>query len=267
MFQDLVKTLQTIESLPGGEVFPELESLHLSLRIFLDATYDLLSSVNHFKSESENPDFWNRPRRIDFERLEVRIQRGIFSATMAAMALVDHTRIASKRFAVEHYQERINESFAENPLHKFVQGLRNFTTHVRIAKSNWVTKWDKEGRSVFFLFSFADLNKWDGWDSLSRKYIDSNPEGINVEQLFHDYSTKVKSFHDWFRSQAWEMNSDDLEEYLRCKRIYIALNTRTMWNLLLTRAFPQKKIDPYIPYSGNVLTKCLFLGVLRSPVR
>ena len=52
-FQDLVRMLQTIESLPGGEVFSKLESLDLSLRIFLDATYDLISSINNFKSESE----------------------------------------------------------------------------------------------------------------------------------------------------------------------------------------------------------------------
>lgn len=265
-FQDLVRTLQTIESLPGGIVFSELESLHLSLRIFLDATYDLLSSINHFKSESGNPDFWNRPRRIDSERLEVRIQRGIFSATMAAMALVDHTRIVSKRFPAEHYQEKIDENFAEDPLHKFVQGLRNFTTHVRIAKSNWVTKWDKEGKTVFFLFSVADLNKWDGWDTLSRTYIESNPEGINVEQLFQDYSRRAKSFHDWFRSRAWEMSSEDLKEYLTCKRIYNAANTRTMWNLLLTQAFPQKKIDPYM-YLDTYLSGDEIEEILSLPFR
>jgi hypothetical protein len=185
---------------------------------------------------------------------------------MAAMALVDHTRIASDRFLVEHYQERINESFAENPLHKFIQDLRNFTTHVRIAKSNWVTKWDKEGRSVFFLFSIEDLNKWDRWNALSRKYIDSNHEGINVEQLFNDYSTKVKSFHDWFRSQAWEMNSDDLEEYLTCKRMYNAVNTQSMWNRLLTQLFPQKKIDPYM-YLDRYLSNDEIEEILSLPFR
>ena len=123
-FQDFARTLQKIESLPGGRIFSKLESLHLSLRVFLDASHDLLSSINLFKSDSERPDFWNRPRRMDFEKLEVHIQRGVFSTTMAAMALVDHTRIFSNDFPVEHYQKKVNESFAENPLHKFIQGLR-----------------------------------------------------------------------------------------------------------------------------------------------
>lgn len=265
-FQDLERTLHTIDSLPGGKVFSKLDSLHLSLRVFLDATYDLLSSINLFKSESESPDFWNRPRQMDFKRLEVRIQRGIFSATMAAMALVDHTRIFSNDFPVEHYQKRVNEGFAENPLHKFIQCLRDYTAHVRIAKSNWVTKRDKEGRSVFFHFSTTDLNKWDGWDALSRTYIESNPEGINIEQLFQDYSKKVKFFHDWFRCRVWEKSSEDLREYLACKRTYNAVNAGSMWHLLLKQTFPQKKIDPYI-YLDKYLSDNEIEEILSLPFR
>src|SRR3990172_433476 len=81
-FRDLVKTQETIESLPGGKISSELDAIHLSLNVFLDATYDLLSSINLFKGESERPDFWNRTRRTDLQRLELRIQRGVFSATM-----------------------------------------------------------------------------------------------------------------------------------------------------------------------------------------
>ena len=265
-FQSFVRTLQTIETLPGGKLFSELESLRLSLRVFLDATHDLLSCINLFKSESESPGFWDRPRRIDSERLEVRIQRGVFSATMAAMALVDHTRIFSNDFPVEGYQEKVNESFAENSLHKFIQGLRNYTTHVRITKSNWVVKSNKEGRSVFFLFSVTDLKKWDGWDSLSKTYIDSNPEGVNVEQLFQDYSNKVKSFHDWFRCKVWERSSEDLSEYFACKRTYNAVNAGSMWNLLLKQAFPQKGIDPYM-YLDRYLSDNEIEEILSFPFR
>ena len=125
----------------------------------------------------KKPDFWkqtkaNRPRTA----------RGSHSARYILCDYgcngVDDNRIFSERFPVEHYQERINESFAENPLHKFVQGLRNFTTHVRIAKSNWVTKWDKEGRSVFLpVQSYGILKKWDGWDAPSRTFIEENLKG------------------------------------------------------------------------------------------
>jgi hypothetical protein len=265
-FRDLVRTQETIASLPGGKISSELDAIHLSLNVFLDATYDLLSSINLFKGESERPDFWNRTRRPDLERLELRIQRGVFSATMAAMALVDHSRIFATDYPVGRYQEKVKENFSEDSLHRFIQLLRNFMTHVRIAKSNWVVKWDKQGRSVFFILTAKNLNKWDGWDSPSKSYIESNPEGINVEQLFNEYSNRIKLFHDWFRSQVWEKNSEDLREYFGCKRVYNAVNAGSMWNLLIRQAFPQKKINPYM-YLDRYLSDNEIEEILSLPFR
>ncbi len=265
-FQDLLRTLQTIDSLPGGIIFSELEGIRLSLDVFLDATYDLLSSINVFKGESERPNFWNRPGRMNIKKMELRIQRGVFSATMAAMALVDHSRIFANNYPIEHYQERIKESFSENPLHRFIQSLRNFMTHVRITKNNWVTEWDKQGRSVFFILTATDLNKWDGWDSQSKSYIQSNPEGVNVEQLFDNYSTRIKLFHDWLHCQVWVKNSEELREYIACKRVYDAVNARSMWSLLLKQIFPQKKINPYM-YLDKYLSDNEIEEVLSLPFR
>lgn len=265
-FRDLVRTLQTIDSLPGGKISSELEAIHLSLNVFLDATYDLLASINSFKGESEKPDFWNRTRRADFERLELRIQRGIFSATMAAMALVDHSRIFANNYPVELYREKVKEYFSEDYLHRFVQLFRNFMTHVRITKSNWVVKYDKQGRSVFFFLTPEDLNKWDGWDSPSRSYMASNPQGVNIEQLFDDYSRKVKLFHDWFRSQVWQKHSEELREYFDCKRMYNAVNAGSTWNLLIRQGFLKQRIDPYM-YLDRYLSSGEIEEILSLPFR
>ena len=245
-FRDLVRTLQTIDLLPGGKISSELEAMRLSLNVFLDATYDLLVSINSFKSESERLDFWNRAKIADFERLELRIQRGVFSATMAAKALVDHSSIFAGKYPVELYHEKVEECFSEDSLHRFVQMFRNFMTHVRITKSNWVVKHDKQGRSVFFFLTQEDLNKWDKWDSPSKSYIASNPEGVNIEQLFDDYSRRVKLFHDWFRSQIWQKHSEELREYFDCKRTYHAVNAGSTWKLLIMQGFLKKGIDPYM---------------------
>jgi len=245
-FTSLTETLRVIDSLPGGIIALELESMHLSSSIFLDATYDLLSSINFFKGESERPDFWHRTRRFGLETLELRIQRGVFTATMAAMALVDHSRIFSGKYPVESYREKVTEFFSENPLHRFVQNFRNYMTHVRIAKNNWVVKQDKQGRSVFFFLTQENLGKWDGWDAPSKAYIVENSDGVNVEELFNGYSTKVKLFHDWFRSQVWQKHSEELREFFDCKKTYNAVSVRLSWNLMIKQAFLPKKIDPYM---------------------
>jgi hypothetical protein len=265
-FRDLVRTQETIDSLPGGKISSELDAIHLSLNVFLDATYDLVSSINSFKGESERPDFWDRTRRPDFERLELRIQRGVFSVTMAAMTLVDHSRIFAGKYPVELYHEKVKECFSEDPLHRFVQKFRNFMTHVRITKSNWVFKYDKQGRSVFFFLTQKNLNKWDGWDSPSKSYIASNPEGVNVEQLFDDYSKKVKLFHDWFRSQVWQKYSEELREFFDCRKTYNTVNVRSAWNLLIKQVFLQKKIDPYM-YLDRYLSNNEIEEILSLPFR
>lgn len=264
--QNLTATIEAIESLPGGIIASELEAIRLSLNIFLDATCDLLSSINSFKGESERPDFWNRTRRSDFESLELRIQRGVFSATMAAMALKDHTTIFARKYPVELYHEKVKEYFSEDALHRFVQKLRNFMTHVRITKSNWVIKHDKQGKSVFFFLTQENLNKWDEWDSPSKSYIALNPEGVNVEQLFDDYSGKVRFFHDWFRSQVWQKYSNDLKEYFNCKRMYNAVNDKSTWNLLIKQVFLQNKINPYM-YLDRYLTNNEIEEILSLPFR
>lgn len=264
-FQDLERTRQTLESLPGGKISSELEAVRLSLNVFIDATYDLLASINEFKGKSERPDFWDRTRRAELERLELRIQRGIFSASTAAMALVDHSRIFSNNYPVDLYQEKVEDYFVKDNLHKFVQSFRNFMAHVRITKSNWEVKYDKQGRSVFFFLRAEDLNKWDGWDSMARSYIASNPEGINVEQLYDDYSRKIKLFHDWFRSQVWQKYSEELREYFDCKRIYNAVNARSTWNLLIKEAL-KKKIDPY-KYLDRYLSNNEIEEILSLPFR
>lgn len=265
-FRNFTETLRAIDSLPGGIISSELESVHLSLNIFLDATYDLLSSINFFKGESERPDFWNRTRRSDFETLELRIQRGVFTATMAAMALVDHSRRFSGKYPVEFYREKVREYFLENPLHRFVQNFRNYMTHVRIAKSNWVVKHDKQGRSVFFFLTQENLSKWDGWDTPSKSYIAENPDGVNIEELFNDYSKKVKLFHDWFRSQVWQKHSEEFREFFDCKKTYNATHVRSTWNMLIQQAFLPKKIDPYI-YLDRYLSNNEIAEVLSLPFR
>ncbi len=263
--QDLERTIQTIDSLPGGKISSESEAVRLSLNVFLDATYDLLASINEFKGESERPDFWDRTRRAELERLELRIQRGIFSATTAARALVDHSRIFSNNYPVDLYQEKVEEYFVKDNLHNFVQNFRNFMAHVRITKSNWVVKYDKQGKSVFFILRPEDLSKWDGWGPIARSYIASNPEGINVEQLYDDYSRKIKLFNDWFHSQVWQKYSEELREYFDCKRIYNAVNARSTWNLLIKEAL-KKKIDPYM-YLDRYLSNSEIEEVLSLPFR
>ena len=185
---------------------------------------------------------------------------------MAAMALVDHSRAFAKKYPIAYYNDKVTECFSNNSLHAFVKQFRNFITHVHITKSNWLIKYDEHGRSVFFLLSQDDLNKWGKWNKTAKSYIASNPDGVNVEQLYEEYSKQVKLFHDWLRSQMWKKHSDDLHEYYSCKKTYTAINSQCSWNMLIKQAFLPKKIDPYL-YLDKYLTKEETEEVLSYPYK
>jgi len=246
VFASPSKSQETVNQLPGAKVYNDTQSLHFSLNIFLDATDDLISSVNIFKGEVEKPNFWDRPQKQHFEKLERNINRGVFSSTAAAMALVDNSREFSKKYSVESYQEKIDQLFTNNPQHKFIHSLRNYFSHVKITKANWKIEVSKGGRSVFFLLDQAELLKWNNWKSLAKQFINEHPNDVNVESLFAEYSKSVKGFHDWLRSAVWEVHSQDISEFLSYLRAVKGVSSYSAWNLLIQQAYIPKEINPYM---------------------
>jgi len=250
----------------GALLYRSLESVCFSLAIFLDAVEDLISSINMFKANSIRPSFWHRPNRAFVDRLEIRIQRGISSSSSCAMALVDHTRNFSTNYPVLNYDDKIKTSFSTNPEHRFVRGLRNYIAHVHITKANWQITHSGKGRMVRFILSPAELVKWDEWHPEAKAYIKQKTEVIDVEELFDSYSTKVRRFHIWFNSRVMDTFSDDITDYLRCKRFLDKLSIANEWRLLLIPASQRDDFDPYI-HLGKYLSKQEREDVFSLPYR
>lgn len=265
-FRDRNLTQETIDSLSGASINRALEDVRLSLSIFIDSIEDLLGTISTFKGKTDRPDFWYRTTRQEREHLTTKIQRGIFCSSVSAMALVDHTRVFTKEIDVKGCLEKIRDIFSDNPEHKFIHSMRRFVTHVGMTQSNWKIVHDKHGKSVFFILGKEELLRWGDWSSLATEYIEGHEEGVNVETLFSSYSKRVRSFHEWLRSQAWETYHSQLEEYYAANRLFCAVSSQTSWNLLLKQVIGSKKIDPY-PYLGRYLEKSELEQVLALPYR
>ena len=251
---------------PGSPVYTSLESIRLSLDIFLNAVTDLISSINRFKGESARPGFWNKPYRQFVEELEVAIQRGIASSTMCSMALVDHTREFSKSYTIPAYDSKIHHYFNESKEHRFIHSLRRYITHVKITKANWLVTDSQEGRKVFFLFGQSELLKWSDWHSLAREYIYEQPKGINVEELFENYSSTVMEFHNWLRGAVMDSYGAEISDYLHYQKLMKRFAFQSYWNFLLKQAFIPKNVDPYM-YLDRYLTKQELESVFSFPHR
>ncbi|MDO8843834.1 hypothetical protein [Methylicorpusculum sp.] len=245
-FRDFQNTHSVINELPGGIIYSELKSLRLSLKIFLDAVDDLISSINKFKYDSAHTDFWTIANKPFTDKIEVTIQRGIISSSMCAMALVDHSREFNKKYPVNGYEDQIRKNFQANEVHKFVHGLRRFLSHIKFTKANWnIFHSETNIRNVVFILSKDDLMQFNDWSSLAKSYIQSQEDGVDVESLFNEYSNQVKKFHNWLWAALFNGYGEKITQHLNYLKIIEGFSLESNWNLLLQQVLPQQKIDPY----------------------
>lgn len=264
-FQNFIETRKVIQEHPGFLVHQDLCVLQLSLEIFLDSVSDLMQSINSFRYDAQSINFWTRPSQSRFEQRELSIRRGVFAAVTSAISLVDHSRVINNKISIKGYWDQIKESFSDNAEHRFVQGLRNYISHVRMVEPDWRKNISLKGKSTRFLLQQDGLLKWDGWHPLARSFVDSHPEGIDVEFLFDNYRNRVLLFQDWFHSEIARVSEPALSEYRQYERLLNRFDTKTWWSMILKQVISQR-LDPF-NYLDRYLTKAELDEILAMPMR
>ncbi len=262
-WRDMKGTKEAINEHPGYFINREIEATELSLDFFLSAVSELMSSIDGFKKRSAEANFWTRPKRHLEMQLMFAINKALFSVTISAMALVDRCRVLTLKYPVPAYDERVEQCFDRNEEHQFVQGLRNYMAHVRIAESNWQTIWDEKGRRVNFLLRQKELFEGDKWNSLAKSFIEKYPDGIDVETLLGHYRDHVAEFHFWFHEALRNEYGDIVDEYKRYRNVVDGISANTVYSLLLQQVITQK-LDPYM-YLDKYLSPDEIETVLALP--
>ena len=253
-FSDFIRTSKAIEEHPGFLAHQVLKSIRLSLDIFLDSTSDLMKSIDLFIEESGIPGFWARPKKEQFNRLELSIRRGVFSTLTSAMSLVDSSRNISRIIILPDYQLRIRNTFKNSEEHTFIKDLRNFISHCRMIEVDWKVSWSREGKHTQFLLEPEKLLCWNGWKPLTRKFIKESLDGIDLKILFGDYKTRVEKFHFWFHASIEKLAQPELSEYRRCERLLNKFAFKSFWDVMFQQVIRNEKINPY-QYLGYYLNK------------
>lgn len=143
----------------------------------------------------------------------------------AAMTLVDHTRV----FVDEHYlgtavkkafRSRVESSFTNNPLTRFVQDLRNYMVHRGLPPSqkHFTLKRNETSDPPRFLASSGfqlevrKLKEWSGWKADSKRFLDLAGETLDVAPLVKDYRTIIEAFHNDFDDILHEHHQEDIRQ-------------------------------------------------------
>lgn len=208
---------------------------------------DLLEGINRFSHRSQYQDFWLRVNQDSRDKFTKNIKRLLFNASSALAALVDHTRNFLKSYPVPGEAEARRMAFKEDYLHRFLFDLRNYSLHWKPAKANWNISMaaGKTGvsRTVVFLLSKAELLEWSSWKSEAREFMDSQPEGFDVCELFIEYQSRARQFQSWLQTAATMTHYTDLRQYLEYKKWHERFHEFWQWNAIA--AYREMKRDPY----------------------
>jgi len=136
----------------------------------------------------------------------------------AAFSLVDHCRRLTSDNRLLHevvrteYVSRIKDEFDEDPLHRFVQGLRVYTLHYRIPLTSM-----QMGGSVTngtlqndfrcgIVLQVAPLLEWSEWHQHALTFLDQQKEDLFLQDFVGEYSAKIRVFYSWLLERNREVS-------------------------------------------------------------
>ena len=249
------QAIREIDASDGGRIWAALNEVKDSHWILDQAIDDLLEGINRFAHRSQYQDFWNRVNVDIREDHTKNIKRFLFNASSALAALVDHTRNFLRSYPVPGEPEARRIAFKEDNLHRFLFDLRNYSLHWKPAQANWniVTDVTETGasRTVAFLLSKDELGEWSCWKSEAKEFLDSQPERINVRELFIEYQKRARKFHSWLQTAAIITHHINIRQYLEYKKWHHGFHVLWKWNVVAD--LRDTKRDPY-EYLRNYLS-------------
>lgn len=244
---DFQKAKREIDGTTGGRMWSALKEVKDSHWILDQAIDDLLEGFNRFAHRSQYREFWLRINEDSRDEYTKNIKRYLFNASSALSALVDHTRNFTRKYPVPGEADARLKAFKEDNLHRFLFDLRNYSLHWRPAQANWNISMaaGKAGvsRTVEFLLSKSTLLEWNCWKAAAIEFLDSQPEKVDVRELFIEYQSRARNFQSWLQTAATVAHYTDLRQYLEYKKWHERFHDSWQWNAVA--AYRETTRDPY----------------------
>jgi len=247
------ETKEIIEDTEGGRLWRALLSLNESVWVLDSCTSDLLDEVSDFAHQTTKSGFWNELNRSQQELFSRKVNKYLFCAASAAMALVDHARKFDEKYPCPDFKREVTKRFGNSGMHEFVKDLRNYVAHWRITKANWNVAIDyvQKSQKAVFILKRQELLEWGQWKPSAKKYIESSGDKIDIYNLIREYNDIAEQLYRWHKAKILATWTETLSPYFRYKKSLNQIQNRWSWNLVISH-IPEGK-DPY-EYLGRYLT-------------
>jgi hypothetical protein len=254
----------SIDRTPGGKIWNDLKGLDDTVWIFYTSISELIDEICIFGERSKDPEFWNKNNEKTAGHYTREVKRKLYYCTSSLMTLVDIARNFDKRHNVDGAGIKRAEFFTTPGLHNFLQDLRNFNTHWRIAEANWSINYDMENgtRTAHFKISKGDLLAWSSWTTNAKGYIQYLDGSVDVYEILTTYKKQAQAYYAWHKGAVIEQNAQSLQQYFEYTKIHEGLRQYQKWNMLLSHA--KNDTNPY-QYLAKFLSPSQIESVLSYP--
>ena len=219
--------LDAVYQSPGMEYLNRQKSHEFSYNIFSGNFMELRKVL----AIVENPNMFNKimcdkNREKMGNPVHMELNRHFHNFLAAAKTLIEHTRV----FLRQHYSgtqlktefdSKIKHEFADDPLSRFIQDLRNYMLHKGLVGNSLSMSITKiEGTGNFKAESTAilkkcDLVKWEKWSKQGKKYIATQEETIKISTFCNLYGEKVINLYSWFYKELYSHHSQDYSDLVK----------------------------------------------------
>jgi hypothetical protein len=249
-FQTVQKSIDQTE---GGRLWSRIKELDDAIWVFTTSTTEMIDEISTFGERSKDIEFWNKTNEKNAEKYVREVKRKLYYCTSALMTLVDIARAFSNKWPIEGLAEQRNKSFSTPGLHDFLQKLRNFSSHWRIAQANWQINYDftNGARTASFMVSKEELLAWGDWGAKAKKYIEESEDKIDILKIFTQYKKQVQQYYNWQKGVVLDTYPSVLRPFFEYKKIHEGLQQSLKWNMILSHFKPT--MNPY-QYLAQYLT-------------
>jgi hypothetical protein len=152
------------------------------------------------------------------------VTRRVHNFVAASLTLVEHTRIFMREHygntpPLDRYQAKVDAEFADEPLVRFVQDLRNFMLHNGLPHSEMFLNFHPNealpgsgSLTTGIRIGTAQLLTWSRWSDPARAFIEASGEFVDIRNFAEAYTQKILLLHDWLQGELDQFHLVDLDD-------------------------------------------------------
>lgn len=210
------KLVEELENSEGAQISRKLRQLGISYNVFFSNYSDLKRALELFRRPDIAFLIWLPHNRETIDVYQRDVIRLLHNFVAGAKTLVEHSRntireLCEKTDFWEEYQDRVMNTFANEPVIKFVEELRNYALHKNLPYTTATFHMTNPPENSMML-NLDTLRNSYKWKDLSKKYLDKLGDRVNLESVISEYATIVIDFHKWLEERLQEVHKKAFEK-------------------------------------------------------